>query len=69
MEPYEQEEYKKEISWLNIDLAKYWLDNVSDKFSANPTLGNLNWTILFYSLYVIVFLFIGTRILKRKEIK
>ncbi|MBR2678923.1 MAG: ABC transporter permease [Bacilli bacterium] len=54
---------------LNIDLAKYWLDNISDKFSANPTLGNLNWTILFYSLYVIVFLFIGTRILKRKEIK
>lgn len=22
MEPYEQEEYKKEISWLNLDLAK-----------------------------------------------
>ena len=22
MEPYEQEEYKKEISWLNFDLAR-----------------------------------------------
>lgn len=54
---------------LNIDLAKYWLDNISDSFKANPTLENLNWTILFYSLYVIVFLFIGIKLLKRKEIK
>ena len=35
-------------SKLNIDISKYWLTNVSSKFLSNPSLANLNYSIIFY---------------------
>ena len=52
-----------------IKISKLWLDGVSTKFLSQPNWGTLGWTILFYSIYIIIFILIGVSATKRKEIK
>jgi len=34
-----------------------------------PTLNNLGLSIVYYVVYIVIFIVIGTQVLKRKEIK
>lgn len=56
-------------SKLKLDVSKYWISNISNKFLENPTISNLNYTIIFYIIYIIVFIIIGVNFIKKKEIK
>ena len=56
-------------SKLNLSISKIWIDNVSSKFIENPTLSNLLLSSCFYIIYIILFIVIGTQLLKKKEIK
>ena len=56
-------------SKLNLSISKIWIDNVSSKFITNPTLSNLGLSILFYVIYIVLFIIIGIKLLKKKEIK
>ena len=56
-------------SKLNLSIGKLWIDNVSSKFILNPTVQNLGLSVLFYVIYIVLFIIIGTQLLKKKEIK
>lgn len=56
-------------TYTKKDISSYWLENISSRLKDNPTLGNLGLSILFYAIYIIVIIGIGTEILKKKEIK
>lgn len=56
-------------SKLKLDISKYWISNVSSKFLENPTLSNLNYSVIFYIIYIVVFIIIGINIIKKREIK
>ena len=56
-------------SHFKINISKFWLDNVFIKFTTNPTLSNLTNSIVFCIIYTIVFILLGNKILKNKEIK
>lgn len=56
-------------SKLNVSINKLWIENVSSKFTLNPTLENLGLSVLFYVIYIVLFMIIGTQLLKKKEIK
>ncbi|MBQ6476900.1 MAG: hypothetical protein IJI43_00460 [Bacilli bacterium] len=45
------------------------MEHGTDLFDKKPTLDNLGISILYYLIYIIIFIVIGTQILKRKEIK
>lgn len=51
------------------NISKYWIDNVPTDFLKNPTIGNFGICILYCSIYIAIFLFLGIRFSKRKEIK
>ena len=54
---------------FNINISKYWIDNISNTFIPTPTLSNLTTSIIQYLIYIIIFIVIGTQLLKKKEIK
>lgn len=56
-------------SKLNLSISKLWIENVSSKFILSPTLENLVVSSLFYVIYIVLFIIIGTQLLKKKEIK
>ena len=56
-------------SKLKLDISKFWIDNVSLKFLEKPILSNLTMPIILYVVYIVVFIFVGINLLKRKEIK
>ena len=56
-------------SKLHIHVAKYWIDNVSNKFLSTPNVNNLLYSILLYIVYIAIFTIIGSTLFKRKEIK
>ena len=39
------------------------------RFITKPTLPNLSYSILYYIIYIAIFIIIGNRLLKNKEIK
>ena len=53
----------------HVNVIKLWIDHGSTLFLDKPTLNNLGIAILYYAVYTIIFIVIGTQILKRKEIK
>ena len=54
---------------LKLHISKFWLDNVANTFDKNPTLGNLGLTVLYYLVYIVIFILIGTQLFRKKEIK
>ena len=56
-------------SKLKLNIENFWLDNVSNQFNSNPTLENLGLSILSYVIYIVLFVILGTKIFKKKEIK
>ena len=52
-----------------FNINKLWMEYGNDLFDKKPNLGNLGISILYYLIYIIIFIVIGTQILKRKEIK
>lgn len=54
---------------LKLDIAKYWIDNVGDKFATKATLANMPYPIIMYSIYSLIFIGIGIYFAKNKEIK
>ena len=53
---------------FNIDIGKYWLDNIASNFEKKPTFNNLLVSVLYYVIYTGVFLFVGIQLTKNKEI-
>lgn len=56
-------------SKLKIDISKYWISNVSNEFLSNSSLANLNYSIIFYIIYIVIFIALGINIIKKREIK
>lgn len=56
-------------SKLKIDISKYWITNVSNEFLSNSSLANLNYSITFYIIYIVIFITLGISIIKKREIK
>ena len=56
-------------SKLKIDISKYWITNVSNEFLSDSSLTNLNYSIIFYIIYVMIFVILGVYVAKKKEIK
>ena len=56
-------------SSFKIKISQFWIENIGNKFTANPTFGGLFAPIITYMIYTAIFIFIGSRILKNKEIK
>lgn len=56
-------------SKLKIDISKYWITNISNEFLNNSNLTNLNDSIIFYIIYIIIFIILGINIIKKREIK
>ena len=56
-------------SKLKLNISDFWIDNVSNKFIDNPTLGNLSLSIIYYVIYIIIFIVIAKLVLNKKEIK
>lgn len=56
-------------SKMNIEISKYWIDNVSSSFIENPNTSNFIYSIIFYIIYIIIFIVLGTSLIKKKEIK
>lgn len=56
-------------SKFHIEISKYWIDNISSEFLTNANLANLNYSLIFYTIYIIVFIALSINIIKRKEIK
>lgn len=56
-------------SKMKLNIGDYWIDAASSRFFENPTLNNLLISILYFAVYSCLFIFIGTRIFKKKEIK
>lgn len=54
---------------LKLDIGKFWIENVSNIFIKNQTLANFGLSTLIYGVYIFVVLFIGTKLLNKKEIK
>ncbi len=54
---------------IKFDFYKLWMEHGSELFEKKPTLGNLGISVLYYGVYIVIFIIIGTQILKRKEIK
>ena len=54
---------------IKFDFYKLWMEHGSELFEENPTLGNLGISVLYYGVYIAIFIIIGTKLLKRKEIK
>ena len=54
---------------IKFDFNKLWMEHGSDIFEKKPTLGNLGISVLYYFIYIIIFIIVGTQLLKRKEIK
>lgn len=56
-------------SRLKKNISEFWLDNISRNFLGNPTLSNLTSSVTLYIVYIVIIAFVGTQILKKKEIK
>ena len=56
-------------SKLKWNLSDFWMNAGSIKFTTNPTLGNLSISILYYVVYIVIFIIVGTQVLKNREIK
>ena len=56
-------------SKLKLNISDFWIDNASTKFLQAKTLPNLTSSLIFYLIYIIIIITIGTQILKKKEIK
>lgn len=54
---------------LNINLTKYWFDNLTSNFIANKTPSSFIITTLLYLLYITLFIIISTKLVDKKEIK
>lgn len=54
---------------LHTNVSKYWIDNVAEKFTANPIIQNLTMPIIAYLIYIVATILITTQILKTKEVK
>lgn len=54
---------------LKINISKYWIDNVSNRFLRTPSLSNLNFSLIFYVIYTMIFILLGYYLIKKKEIK
>ena len=56
-------------SKLKMNISNYWIDNISNNFLKAKTLPNLTSSTIFYIIYIIIIIALGTQILKKKEIK
>ena len=56
-------------SKLKLNISDFWIDNASTKFLQAKTLPNLTSSLIFYLIYIVIIIVIGTQILKKKEIK
>jgi len=56
-------------SKLKIDISKYWITNISNEFLSNSSLANLNYSIILYIVYIIIFIVLGINTANKKEIK
>ncbi len=56
-------------SKLKIDISKYWITNISNQFLSNSSLANLNYSIILYIVYIIIFIVLGINTANKKEIK
>ena len=54
---------------MKTNISDFWLSSLSNKIIANPTLGTLGLSALYYLIYIVLFVIIGAHLLKRKEIK
>lgn len=54
---------------LKTNISKYWITNISNEFLNNTNLTNLNYSIILYTIYIIIFIFLGIKIIKKREIK
>ena len=54
---------------LKLGVGKYWIINASDTFIENPILSNLWFPLIVYGAYIVISIFLGTTLLKNKEIK
>lgn len=56
-------------TYFKINIAKFWIDNLSNKLIEKPSLANLGLPVTFYIIYIIAFIAAGIYLSKRKEIK
>ena len=56
-------------NFFKVELDSYWITGILPKFLDNPTLGNMIQTIILFIIYLIIMVFVGNRIIWRKEIK
>ena len=56
-------------SYLKLNTTNFWITNLSNTFIKNPTLSNFGLSSLYYLIYIVVIIFIGIELLKKKEIK
>ena len=54
---------------LKLDIGKYWITNASNTFIETPILSNLWFPLIVYAVYIVVFILLGTTLLKNREIK
>ena len=54
---------------LKLGVGRYWIINASDTFIENPILSNLWFPLIVYGAYIVISIFLGTTLLKNKEIK
>ncbi len=56
-------------NFFKVELDSYWITGILPKFLDNPTLGNMIQPIILFIIYLIIIVFVGNRIIWRKEIK
>ena len=56
-------------SKFKLSISDYWVDGILSKFLENPSLGNMLLPIVLFIGYSLLFAFIGTKIMNKKEIK
>lgn len=56
-------------NYLHLNVAKYWIENISKIYLNNPTTGNFLLTTLYYGIYIVFFVLLGNYLFKSKEIK
>lgn len=54
---------------LKLNISRFWLGNISNSFVSNPNLSNLWYSLLGYIIYIIMFVIIGSKLIKNKEVK
>ena len=52
-----------------FNITKLWMEHGEEIFTEKPSLSTLGLSALYYVIYFIIFIIIGTQLLKRKEIK